>query len=331
MNQSYRVSISGTGSYLPKKILTNADLEKMVETSDEWILARTGIQERRIASDEEFTSHMATNAARKALEKANLKAEELELIITATITPDTPTPATSCYVQKNLKAMKAIAFDISAACSGFIYGLSIANDMIANGTVKNAIVIGAEKLSAYVNWKDRSTCILFGDGAGASVLTRSTSEEKNQIIHNVMATDGSKTHLLYIQGGGSACPLTNENIDESLATLAMLGKEIFKHAVTKMGESISIALQEANLSIEDIKLIIPHQANLRIIKALADKFKLSQEKIFVNVEKYGNTSAASVPISLDEAHTEGKIQKGDYIVLVAFGAGLTWGASVIRW
>ena len=330
MQKLQPVFIAGTGSYLPPKILSNQDLEKIVETSDEWILARTGIKERRIAEEKEFTSHMGTKAAQEALNNAMLSAEEIELIITATITPDTPTPSTSCHIQKQLNAKKAIALDISAACSGFIYALSIAQNMISIGTVKNALIIGAEKLSSVINWKDRTTCILFGDGAGAAVLLPSEKKE-SQIICNYMQSDGTLGHLLCIKGGGCASPITKENADQDMDTLSMAGKEIFKHAVTRMGESISQVLEKGNLSIEDISLIIPHQANLRIINFLSERFNLEKKQIFVNVQKYGNTSSASIPICLDEAHREGKIQRGDYIILVGFGAGLTWGANLIRW
>lgn len=325
------VTIAGTGSYLPEKVLTNADLEKMVETSDEWITTRTGIKERRIAAEGEHTSHMAAKAARKALEQANIEAADLELVIVATITPDTLTPATACYVQQELGAQRAVAFDISAACSGFLYAMKIAKRLISDGAFRNALIIGAEKLSAFVNWEDRSTCVLFGDGAGAAVLTQAHSPEDGEILATDIGTDGGQTHLLNIPGGGSACPITLENADQRLATLAMIGTEVFKHAVTRMRDSANTVIERAGLKPEDIKLVVPHQANLRIIDAIAKRLAVPNDRVFVNLHKYGNTSAAACAIALDEAHRDGKFSKGDHIVLVAFGAGLTWAAAAVRW
>ncbi|MEO1836191.1 MAG: beta-ketoacyl-ACP synthase III [Akkermansiaceae bacterium] len=324
------VTIAGTGSYLPKKILTNADLELMVETSDDWITSRTGIKERRIAAEGEHTSHLATNAARKAMEQAGLDPAELNLIIVATITPDTLTPATACYVQQNLGALNAVAFDISAACSGFLFAMKIAKRLISTGAFENALIVGAEKLSSFVNWEDRSTAVLFGDGAGAAILTRG-EEGGGEILATEIGTDGSQTHLLNIPGGGSACPITSKNADKQLATLAMLGKEVFKHAVTRMRDSANQVIERSGLKAEDIKLVIPHQANLRIIDAISKRLAVPSDRVFVNLHKYGNTSAAACAIALDEAHRSGKFEKGDHIVLVAFGAGLTWAAAAVRW
>ncbi|MES2996876.1 MAG: beta-ketoacyl-ACP synthase III [Verrucomicrobiota bacterium] len=324
------VCIAGTGSYLPEKILTNADLSAMVDTDDEWIVTRTGIKQRHIAADDEFTSHMATKAAQRALEAAGLTGAEVELIIVATITPDTLTPATACYVQKNLGASNAVAFDISAACSGFLYALKIAKRLIGAGVFENALIIGAEKLSAFVNWQDRTTCVLFGDGAGAAVL-RKSCEGEGMILATEMGTDGNQTHLLNIPGGGSACPITPDNAASNLATLAMLGKEVFKHAVTRMKEAAEKVIERSGLKAEDIACVIPHQANLRIIDAIADRLSVPNEKVFVNLHKYGNTSAAAVAIALDEAARSGAFKRGDNIVLVVFGAGLTWAAAAIRW
>ncbi len=325
-----QVTIAGTGSYVPERILTNAELSEMVDTTDEWIFSRTGIRERRIAAEGEFTSHMATNAARKALEQAGMAAEDIELIIVATITPDTLTPATACYVQRNLGAHRAVAFDISAACSGFLYAMKIAKRLISDGAFKNALIIGAEKLSAFVNWEDRSTCVLFGDGAGAAVL-RQAKPGEGEVIATEMGTDGNQTHLLNIPGGGSACPITTDNAGDHLSTLAMLGKEVFKHAVTRMKEAAEKVIERANLKPEDIACVIPHQANLRIIDAIADRLAVPNERVFVNLDKYGNTSAAAVAIALDEANRTGAFNRGDHIVLVVFGAGLTWAAAAIRW
>jgi 3-oxoacyl-[acyl-carrier-protein] synthase-3 len=324
------VMIAGTGSYLPEKVLTNADLESIVETTDEWITTRTGIKERRIAAEGEFTSHMATKAAEKALEQAAIDPADVQLIIVATITPDTLTPATACYVQQNLGSLQAVAFDISAACSGFIYAMKIAKRLISDGAFENALIIGAEKLSSFVNWEDRNTCILFGDGAGAAVLRRSKEGEGN-IIATDIGTDGRQTHLLNIPGGGSACPITIKNADQRLASLAMLGKEVFKHAVTRMKQSAETVLERAGIPPEEVKLVVPHQANLRIIDAIADRLTVPKERVFTNLQKYGNTSAAAVAIALDEAHRTGRFERGDKIVLVVFGAGLTWAAAAIEW
>ena len=326
----HQVCIAGTGSYLPEKVLTNADLEKLVETSDEWIFTRTGIRERRIAAEGEFTSHMAAKAGAKALEQAGIAAEDVELIIVATITPDTLTPATACYVQRQLGAPGAVAFDISAACSGFLYAMKIAKRLISDGAFANALIIGAEKLSSFINWDDRTTCVLFGDGAGAAVLRRAAPEE-GSIIATEMGTDGKLTHLLNIPGGGSACPITIDNAGMNLASLSMMGKEVFKHAVTRMKESAEKVIERAGLKPEDIKLVVPHQANLRIIDAIADRLSVPHERVFVNLQKYGNTSAAAVAIALDEANRSGLIQRGEHVVLVVFGAGLTWAAAAVRW
>ncbi len=324
------VCIAGTGSYVPEKVLTNEELSKIVDTTDEWIFSRTGIRERRIAAEGEFTSHMATKAAQRALEQAGIDASEIELIIVATITPDTFTPATACYVQQNLGANKAVAFDISAACSGFLYAMKLSKRMISDGAFKNALIIGAEKLSAFVNWEDRGTCVLFGDGAGAAVLKRAEPGE-GSIIATEMGTDGNLTHLLNIPGGGSACPITPANAGLHLATLAMQGKEVFKHAVNRMKEAAEKVIERAGLQAEDIACVIPHQANLRIIDAIADRLTVPNERVFVNLDKYGNTSAAAVAIALDEANRSGAFKRGEHIVLVVFGAGLTWAAAAVRW
>lgn len=327
---THGVTIAGTGSYLPEKILTNDDLSEFVETSDEWIVTRTGIKERRIAAEGENTSHLGAKAAEKALEQSGITAEEIELIIVATITPDTLTPATACYVQEQLGAKNAVAFDISAACSGFLYAMKIAKQMIENGAHQNALIIGSEKLSAFVNWEDRTTCVLFGDGAGAAVL-RKSEEGEGRIIATDIGTDGKQTGILNIPGGGSACPTTPKNVGENLATMAMSGREVFKHAVTRMKNSANSVIERAGLQPEDISLVIPHQANLRIIDAIADRLAVPNDRIFVNLHKYGNTSAAAIAIALDEAHRQGAMKRGDKIVMVAFGAGLTWAAATIEW
>ena len=325
------VTIIGTGSYVPERRLTNADLEKMVETSNEWIVERTGILERRIAAADEFTSHMGTKAAERALENAGITAEEVDLIILSTVTPDTFTPSTACYVQKNLGAKNAIAFDISAACSGFLYAMKTAVQYIGTGQCKTALIIAAEKLSTVVNWNDRSTCVLFGDGAGAAVLRLGDQPGDGSILATDIGTDGTLHDLLRIPGGGSACPITPENAHERLATLAMRGNEVFRHAVAHMKASATDVINRAGLQPEDIKLIIPHQANLRIINAVAQRLSIPEGRVFINLEKYGNTSAAAVAIAFDEAHREERFKKGDNVVLVTFGAGLTWAAAAIRW
>lgn len=329
-SSSHQVCIAGTGSYLPERILTNKELETIVDTSDEWIFTRTGIRERRIAADDEFTSHMAAKAGQKALEQSGMTADEVQLIIVATITPDTFTPATACYVQQMLGAHGAVAFDISAACSGFLYAMKIAKRLISDGAFENALIIGAEKLSSFINWEDRTTCVLFGDGAGAAVLRRAAPEE-GSILATEMGTDGRLTHLLNIPGGGSACPITKENAGAHLATLAMMGKEVFKHAVNRMKESAEKVIERAGLTAEDIALVVPHQANLRIIDAIAERLAVPTERVFVNLEKYGNTSAAAVAIALDEANRSGAIKRGENVVMVVFGAGLTWAAAAVRW
>ena len=325
-----KVAIAGTGSYVPERVLTNSDLEIMVDTSDEWITTRTGIKERRIAAEDEFTSHMAVKASRKAIEQARISPSEVELIIVATITPNTLTPATACYVQHELGAHQAVAFDISAACSGFLYAMRLAERMISGGTCKNALILGAEKLSAFVNWDDRSTCVLFGDGAGAALLKRAR-EEEGQILAIDIGTDGGQTDLLNIPGGGSACPITQENADQRLSTLAMVGTDVFKQAVTRMRASANSVIERSGLRPGDIKLLIPHQANLRIIEAITKRIEIPEDRVFVNLHKYGNTSAAACAIALDEAHRAQKFGPGDHIVMVAFGAGLTWASAAIRW
>jgi len=324
------VTIAGTGSYLPERILTNAELEKIVETTDEWITSRTGIKERRIAAEGQTTSDMATEAAKKALEQAKINATDLDLIIVATITPDTLTPATACYVQDNLEARGAIAFDVSAACSGFLYAMELAKNMIGAGSVNNALIVGAEKLSAFTNWEDRNTCVLFGDGAGAAVL-RKSEEGEGRILATEIGTDGAQTSILNIPGGGSAMPITKDNAEDNLASLAMIGKDVFKQAVRRMKDAAIKVVEDAGLESSDIAQVIPHQANLRIIDAIADRLEIDNEKVFVNLHKYGNTSAAAVAIALDESARSGKFQRGEKIVCVVFGAGLTWAAAAIEW
>jgi len=322
-------SISGVGSYVPERILTNAELEKIVDTTDEWITSRTGIKARRIAAADEFTSDLATKAALKAMAKAGVTAEEIDLIIVATITPDMPFPSTACLVQKKIGAKRAAAFDLEAACSGFIYALEIAQQFIMSRTYKTVLVIGAEKLSSITDWKDRNTCVLFGDGAGAAILQNRPNA--HGLLTAVMGADGDKSDLLFMEGGGSRCPATVDSVNARMHYLRMEGKETFKNAVQAMQSAAEEALRRCELNISQIKCIIPHQANRRIIDAVGERLGAKPEQLFVNLEKYGNTSAASVAIALDEAVESGRVQRGELILLVVFGAGLTWGAAVIEW
>ncbi len=324
----HKVGIIGVGEDLPERILTNSDLEKMVDTSDEWITTRTGIKERRLADKEEATSDLAYLAAKQALKDAKLKPLELDLIIVATITPDMPFPSTASFVQAKLGAKNAFCFDISAACAGFIYAIVIAQQFIARGTVRNALVVGAETLSSVTDWQDRSTCILFGDGAGAAVLAEVPADG---ILSTYLGTDGTKTGLLMIPGGGSRNPASRETVEQRLHYIKMEGNELFKLAVKLMMEAAQIAIKRAGLEPKDIDLVIPHQANARIITAMAKRIGLSEDKVYLNIEKYGNMSSASLAIALCDAAKEGRIKKGDNVLLDAFGAGLVWGACVIKW
>jgi len=328
MNNNIGVKILSTGSYVPEKVLTNFDLEKMVETSDEWISTRTGIKERRIAAKDENTSDLAYKAAVKAIENAKISVDDIDLIILATISPDAPMPATACYLQKKLKAFNAVAFDIAAACSGFIYGVSIAKAFISSGMYKRILLVGVEELSRVTDWTDRNTCVLFGDGAGAMIFE--ASETENDIVSTYLGTDGTHTDLLNIPAGGSAMPTTKETVEQRLNFVKMLGKEVFKVAVSKMALAVNKAQELVGLTDNDINLYIPHQANLRIIDAVAKKANITNEKVYINVQKYGNMSAATTIVALDEAYREGRIKKGDLVELVAFGAGLTWGACILK-
>jgi len=327
--QGRTCSITGVGSYVPEKVLTNADLEKMVETTDEWITTRTGIKERRIAAANEFTSDMAAKAAERAMKMAGVTADQLDLIIIATLTPDMPFPSTACLVQRKLGATRAAAFDMEAACSGFIYALEIGQQFIMSRTYETVLVVGAEKLSSIVNWKDRNTCVLFGDGAGAAILQNRPNS--HGLLTAVMGADGNRADLLSMPGGGSACPATPESVSKGMHYLRMDGKETFKNAVNAMVSAATEAMRRCDIDITKIKCVIPHQANQRIVDAVGDRLKATPEQLFVNLHKYGNTSAASVAIALDEAVTSGRIARGELILLVVFGAGLTWGAAVIEW
>ncbi len=303
------VSIIGTGSYVPEKILTNEDLSRMVDTSDEWITTRTGIKQRRIAAKDEHTSDMAAKAALKATEQLF--------------------PATACFVQKKIGATNAACLDISAACAGFLFGVEIAQQFITSHTYDTVLVIGADKLTAITNWTDRNTCVLFGDGAGAAILRHRGGS--HGVISTHIGSDGQYTDILFMPGGGSRCPITRENVDLNLQTIHMTGKEVYKQAVTAMLSAAQKALKQAGLSIEDIACVIPHQANMRIIEAIAGRLGIPLERFYVNLDRYGNTSAAAVAIALDEANRSGRIKPGDYVLMVVFGGGLTWAGTVIEW
>lgn len=322
------VGIVSLGQYLPKRVLTNFDLEKMVETSDEWIFTRTGIKERRIAGKDEKNSDMAIKAARKAIQGAHLDPAKLELIIVATISPDSNFPSVACLVQKAIHAPSAAAFDISAACSGFLYALTTAKQFIQNGVYKNALVIASEKITTYVNWNDRNTCVLFGDGAGACVLKPVAG--RRGILSDYMHAQGHFGDLMMVVARERE-PLDQKTTMMALPHIAMEGKELFKVAVNSMAEAVIIAVQKAGLKLEDIDYIVPHQANDRIISAVAKKLNVPKEKIFINIDRYGNMSAASIAVALCEAVTQKKIRIGDHVALVTFGAGLVSAANVVRW
>jgi 3-oxoacyl-[acyl-carrier-protein] synthase-3 len=327
--QGRTCSIISVGSYVPEKALTNQDLEKMVDTTDEWITSRTGIKKRHISAENEFTSDMATRAALRAMEKGKITADMIDLIIVATITPDMPFPSTACLVQQKIGARRAAAFDIEAACSGFIFGLEIAQQFIMSRTYETVLVIGAEKLSSIIDWKDRNTCVLFGDGAGAAILQHRPAA--HGLLTACMGSDGQKAELLSMPGGGSRCPATQDSVAKGMHYLRMDGKETFKNAVNAMYTAAQEALRRCEIDISQIKCVIPHQANRRIIDAVGERLGVKPEQVFINLDRYGNTSAASVAIALDEAVAEGRILRGDLVLLVVFGAGLTWGAAVIEW
>jgi len=331
INSKISIKISGTGSYLPEKILSNSDLEKIVDTSDEWIFERSGIRQRHIAAPNEAASDMGVHAARKALANANLKPDDIDLLIVTTVTPDMLFPSTAGLMQAKLGIRNNIpCFDLEAACSGFVYGVEVASRMMQSGFYKNALVVGTEKLSGILDWTDRNTCVLFGDGAGAVVLT--VSEDAScGILGSVLGADGSRNFELEVPAGGSAMPTTNETLINKLNCIKMDGREVFKMAVRIMQEKAFEVCNLCGVNPEDISILIPHQANARIIESVAKRLKIPAEKVFMNLNKYGNTSSASIPIALDEAISLGKLKKGDIVLFVAFGAGLTWGATLIRW
>jgi len=328
-NEIKAAGIIGTGSYMPETVLTNSYFEERLDTNDEWIVSRTGIKERRKAEESVATSDIATYAALKAIEDANLNPEDLDMIIVATVTPDMSFPSTACIVQKNIGAINASAFDISAACSGFIYGLSIAEKFIKTGSAKYILVIGAETLSKITDYSDRNTCVLFGDGAGAAVV--SSVEENNGILASYTGSDGRGGDLLKLPAGGSRMPASMETLANRMHYIKMDGSEVFKFAIKIMGEAAEKALEMCGLDKKDIDYLIPHQANIRIIESATKRLKIPKDKVFVNIDKYGNMSAASIAVALDEANKANKLSKGDVVVLVGFGGGLTWGSIVLRW
>ena len=325
---SRRIGVVGLGMCVPKKVLTNADLEKMVDTSDEWIQTRTGIRERRIVEPGVATSDLAYGAAKDALKAAGLHAKDVDLIIVGTTSPDMLFPSTACFVQHRLGARSAVCFDLAAACSGSVFAMVTAQQYLATGRYKRALVVGAEVLSSFIDWTDRSTCVLFGDGAGACVMT---PVSRGGILATDMGSDGSAAEFLCLPGGGSKHPPSHASIDQRLHYLRMNGTEIFKLAVRRMAESAQVVMKAARLTADDIDCFIPHQANIRIIQAVAKWAHLPMDKVFVNVERYGNTSAACNLIALYEAVQTGKVKRGDRLVLVAFGAGLTWGSILLQW
>ncbi|MBX3022332.1 MAG: ketoacyl-ACP synthase III [Bdellovibrionales bacterium] len=327
----YRSRIAGTGSFLPEKRLSNHDLEKMVETSDAWIVERTGIRYRHLAEDGVNTSDLALQAARKALDEAKLAPTDLDMILVATVSPDMPMPNTACILQHKLGARDCMAVDISAACTGFVYGLTIADQFIRTGMYKNILVVGAEILHRYVNYKERETCILFGDAAGAAVLTRAKDNEDSKIWSSHLHADGTISDLFVLQAGGSAIPFSQRVLDENLQYVKMKGREIFKHAVRTMSNACDEALAHNDLKAEDVNWIIPHQANLRIIEAVAKHFGAPMEKVVVEIAEMGNTSAATIIVALDKAIRDGRIQRGHNVLLTAFGAGITSGSLLLRY
>lgn len=322
-------AITGWGSAVPEKVLTNVDLEKFVDTTDEWITTRTGIKQRHVVSEGETTATLSVTASRKALERANVAPEQVDLIICCTATPDFLFPATACLVQYELGAQNAGAFDLEAACSGFIYGISVGSQFIRSGAYKTVLVVAAESLSRFMDWSDRSTCVLFGDGAGAILLQASDTE--TGLLSFVLGSHGAGSNLIKLPAGGAALPASHETVDNHDHFLKMQGKEVYRFAVRIMGDSAVAALEKSGLAYEDISICIPHQANTRIIASIADRLKLPPEKVFLNIDQYGNTSAASIPIALCEAVDAGLVKPGDNILFVAFGSGLTSAAAVVRW
>ena len=329
MSEIQKMAITGLGSFLPEKILSNADLERMVNTSDEWILKRTGIKQRRIVENGVATSDLAAKASLSALADAKLSPADLDLIITSTVTPDHLFPSTSCYIQDKIGAVNAGAFDILAACAGFVYALSIAHGFISSGAMNNILVVGAECLSKFTDYKDRTSCVLFGDGAGAAVVQKSNGNSR--LLSFVLGADGSNADILILPGGGSRIPPSSETVKERLHYMKIKGKEVFKLATNNLVHLIEKTLNKSGVAKGDIDLLVPHQSNIRIIKAAMKKLDIPMEKVYVNIDKYGNTSSASVPIALDEAKRENRLNEGDLVLLAALGGGLTWSSALLQW
>lgn len=323
--------IKSTGSFAPEKVLTNGDLSRLVDTSDEWIFSRTGIKERRLASERETASTMGAEAGRIAIREAGLTPKDIDIVIVATITPDMPFPSTACLVQTRLGISNAICMDIEAACSGFLYIMEVASALLQTGRYRNALVIGSEKLSSILDWTDRTTCVLFGDGAGAAILTLADEDSPSRILDFKLGADGANSEVLYMPGGGCAMPATEASVTDHQHFLKMRGKEVYKLAVKVMGSAASEILEQNGVTPDQLSCVIPHQANVRIIDALSSRLQIPIERFYLNLDKYGNTSAASIPIALDEAARAGRLQRGDTVLLVAFGAGLTWGSTLLKW
>lgn len=332
-SHSQPVSLRGLGRYLPERILTNDQMAELVDTNDEWIHSRTGIRRRRIAAEEQTTSDLATAAALSALDDAKLAATDIDLLIVATMSPDFPAPATAAVVQRKLGIPPVTAFDVAAACSGFIYGIDVAAAMLQSGRYRRALMIGAEKMSSIIDWKDRSTCVLFGDAASAVVLSAPGIDDVATpvFVDAITRADGKGVPLLYIPAGGSACPAGNNSVNNREHFMRMNGREIFKAAVREMARVTEELLERNDITIDQVSCVVPHQANVRIITSLASKLGISDDRVFVNIEDYGNTSAASIPLAMNEARDAGRFTPGTYILTVAFGAGLTWGAALFRW
>ncbi len=327
--QLHTASIVGTGSYAPERIMTNADLEKMVDTTNDWIVSRTGIRERRIAGEKQAASDLGAEAARRALADAGLKAEDLDAIICATISPDMGFPNTACFIQTAIGAKNAFCFDLEAACSGFLYALEVGRNLVATGAYKTVMVLGAEKMTSFVDWKDRNTCVLFGDAAGAAILQARAA--KHGVMPAALGSDGSLAELLMLPGGGSRTPTTHETVSKGLHLVKMAGREVFKHAVNNMVQACKDAPARNGLTIEQVDWIIPHQANLRIIDAIGERLGAPRQKLIINLDRYGNTSSATIIVALDELARSGRLKKHDKILMVAFGGGFTWGATVVEW
>jgi len=329
MSQRIPIRFAGTGSYMPEQVLDNDYFSAYLDTSDEWIRARTGIRERRRSSDEESTSVLATKAAERAIEDAGVDAADIDLIVCATATPDYLFPSTASIVQGNIGARHAGAFDVSAACAGFMHAAAIATGLISAGVNKNALIIGAERLTRFVDYEDRATCVIFGDGAGAAVLTKSHNPEQSVLYCN-LGCDGTRTKDIVLPAGGSRHPASETTVAERMHYMRMRGRDVYKFAVVRMQQAIDAALLDTGLTATDLKMVIPHQSNLRIIESVRDKMKLPMEQFAVNIDRYGNTSAASVPVALDEARRAGNLREGDKILMIALGAGLTWGTMIVQ-